>query len=376
MNVLILGGGYAGVTAALRLARRAPRHVHVTLINDGPDLVERIRLHQLAAGQPLRRHPLAGFLAGTRVRLLDGRVTDVDLTAHTARTATDTLPWDVLVLALGSRTDTSFPGVEEHAFTLDAGSTEALAARLPSAHQLSVVGGGLTAIEAVTEIAEHAPSLQVRLVTRGVLLPGFSDEARAHTRRVLARLHVTVLEHTGVQRVTATHLETSAGPLAHDVCVWSAGFRATPLPRGLDLDTNGSGQVRVDESLRAWGRDDVWVAGDLAWCPTLPFTQGCKSAGPSAAWAVDNLLGPRARPFRYSSPYFCVSLGRRDGLVQKALPDGRLLGSVTTGRTAALIKELICRFTLWQLGFERRGWASYRLFEARPSALEARSVSS
>ena len=77
------------------------------------------------------------------------------------------------------------------------------------------------------------------------------------------------------------------------------------------------------------------------------------------------MRGQATRPFRYFAPHFCVSLGRRDGFLQKALPDGRLLGPVLAkGWRAAFIKELICKSTVWQFALERRGWASYRLFEA------------
>lgn len=377
MNVLILGGGYAGLTAALRLARKSK--LQVTLVNDGAFLVERIRLHQLAAGQPLRHHAVTEVLRGTSVRFLDARITSVDLQGHTVQAGDHTLPWDHLLLALGSRTDVqSTPGAAEHALTLDAGSVTALHQRLSTAQRLTVVGGGLTALEAATELAESHPHLQVRLVTRGRLLPGFSERAVAYSREVLARLGVEVREGTAVHAVEARQLQSSAGALPFDVCLWSAGFRGPPLPSGLEgLDTTPRGALEVDESLRARGRHDVWVAGDAAHSGAYPFTQGCKSAGPSAAWAVDNLLrttrGEAPRPFRYFAPYFCVSLGRRAGFLQKALPDGRLLGGVVTGRAGALIKELICRFTVWNLGFERRGWASYGLFEAPTCAAPALS---
>src|SRR5436190_17728486 len=79
-RVVILGAGYAGLLCALRLRRRAGRHgARITLINARPDLVERIRLHQLAAGQEVPSRPLAGLLEGTGIELRVGRATAIDL---------------------------------------------------------------------------------------------------------------------------------------------------------------------------------------------------------------------------------------------------------------------------------------------------------
>ena len=78
-RIVVLGAGYAGASAAGYLARQLhPDDFEITVVNAEPDFVERMRLHQLAAGQELRHRPLAEVFAGTGIRLRVARVTAVD----------------------------------------------------------------------------------------------------------------------------------------------------------------------------------------------------------------------------------------------------------------------------------------------------------
>ncbi|MDT0323817.1 FAD-dependent oxidoreductase, partial [Streptomyces millisiae] len=113
-RIVVIGAGYAGVTAAGRLARRLRREdVAITLVNPEPDFVERVRTHQLAVGQELRPRPFNEMFAGTGVRLRLARVTAVDADRRTVSiteagttgtggaasgaTAVEELPYDTLV---------------------------------------------------------------------------------------------------------------------------------------------------------------------------------------------------------------------------------------------------------------------------------------
>ncbi|MEU8664964.1 FAD-dependent oxidoreductase, partial [Actinoplanes philippinensis] len=165
-RIVVLGAGYAGLHAAGRLARRLhPADTGITLVNAEPHFVQRIRMHQLATGQQVARRPLRDILAGTGVTLRQARVVAVDADHHTV-TCEDGLQinFDTLVYALGS-----IAAAEGHHI---AGEQSALRVRdrlraLPDGASVLVVGGGLTGIEAVTEIAESRPGLDVRIAVRG-----------------------------------------------------------------------------------------------------------------------------------------------------------------------------------------------------------------
>src|SRR5690606_16437625 len=222
-RIVILGAGYAGLLAAGRLGRRLHGDdVTVTLVNAEPDFVERVRLHQLAAGQDLPPRPLEDVLAGTGVVLRVARVTGVDVDRRAVAVTSvdgagaDELPYDTLLYALGSApADHGVPGVAEHADEL-ASRPGALRLRerlagLGAGGRVVVVGGGLTGIEAVTEIAEARPDLDVALAARGGLGDWLSAAGRRHVRRAVDRLGVTVHERTDVAAVRAGAVETGDG---------------------------------------------------------------------------------------------------------------------------------------------------------------------
>jgi NADH dehydrogenase FAD-containing subunit len=268
MRTVILGAGYAGMTAAIRLARRARGRVRVTLVNATDCFVERIRLHERAAGRLPRRRSIASLLRGTGVTLVVGQASAVDVDSRVVTVAGERLPWDRLVLALGSRPDMTTPGAREHALGLDADGAATLAARMPGlaacGGRVLVVGGGLTGLEAATELAESWPGLRVTMVTRGDAGSGFSDGARRHFGRVCARLGISVIADTSVTRVEPGCLATAREIVPFDECVWAVGFVAAPLPSGLKLARNHRGQVLVDPFLRAIDNPAIHIAGDLA----------------------------------------------------------------------------------------------------------------
>ncbi|MEU6798820.1 FAD-dependent oxidoreductase, partial [Nonomuraea wenchangensis] len=133
-RIIVLGAGYTGAIAAGRLARRLRREdVAITLVNAEPDFVERVRLHQLAAGQDLKPRPLPAMFAGTGVELRFAKVIGVDADRRTVAVAdadgAAELPYDTLVYALGSGWNAQdVPGAAEHAYEL-AGRAGALRLR-------------------------------------------------------------------------------------------------------------------------------------------------------------------------------------------------------------------------------------------------------
>ncbi|MDB4972375.1 MAG: dehydrogenase [Myxococcaceae bacterium] len=379
MHIVIVGGGYAGLACALRLARRSAGKAAITLVSGSERFVERIRLHEVAAGKGPGPRSLHALVRGTAIQLRIGWVQELDLAARTIGLGGERIAYDRLVLALGSRSDDrAVPGLREYAYTLDDTQPGWLAASLPAlaarAGHVLVVGAGLTGIETASELASVYPQLRITLATAGVLAPTSSNKARAHVRAFFARRAVTVREQLRVHRLAERTLHAQGESLPFDLCIWTAGFRAPELPRESGLATNERGQVWVDAQLRSISHPDVYVAGDLA-IQQAPrgarMPLGCKSAFPSGFHVAENLArvlrGQPERPFHYREVPYLTSLGRHDATVQ--LPSGRTL----TGRFAARLKELVCRTTMLALHFERRLGASYGMFASRPLALSATS---
>ncbi|MEV5436516.1 FAD-dependent oxidoreductase [Streptomyces sp. NPDC052682] len=378
-RIIVLGAGYTGASAAGRLARRLRREdVSITLVNAEPDFVERVRMHQLAAGQDLPRRPLAEMFAGTGVALKLARVTGVDADRRTvtvldADGTEEELPYDTLVYALGSAwNDHGVPGVAEHAHDI-AGRPGALRLRerlagLDAGQPVVVVGGGLTGVEAASEIAEARPDLDVALVAAGGLGDWLSPKGRRHLRAVFDRLGVTVHEQTEVTAVSADHVTTAGGAtIPAAVTVWTAGFAVHPLAQATTLQVGDTGQIVVDGTMRSVSHPDVYAIGDAALVMgpgDKPLRMSCASGIPTAWQAADALAArltggklPKV-PLRYFNQ--CVSLGRRDGLIQYVTADDRAVRAALTGRMAAVYKELICKGAAWGVAHPTTGLPTRR----------------
>ncbi|MFJ2962288.1 NAD(P)/FAD-dependent oxidoreductase [Streptomyces collinus] len=369
-RIVVLGAGYTGATAAGRIARRLHREdVAITLVNAEPDFVERVRMHQLATGQDLAPRPFGEMFRGTGVSLKQGKVTAVDVDRRTVTVAAldatgeaqdEELEYDTLVYALGSGwNDQGVPGTAEHAHEI-ASRPGALRLRerlagLAAGESVVVVGGGLTGIEAATEIAEARPDLAVALAARGGLGDWLSEKGAGHLRTVVDRLGITVHEHTAVTAVEAGHIATGDGTdIPAAVTVWTTGFAVHPIAQATTLEVIGTGQIVVDRTMRSVSHPDVYAIGDaaLAMGPgDKPLRMSCASGVPGAWQAADaiaaRLTGDKVPTV--SVRYFnqCISLGRKDGLIQYVTADDRAEAAALTGRLAALYKEIICKGAAW-----------------------------
>ncbi|WP_330312872.1 FAD-dependent oxidoreductase [Streptomyces sp. NBC_00523] len=377
-RIIVLGAGYAGAIAAGRVAKRLRREdVSVTLVNAEPDFVERVRMHQLAAGQALKPRPFTEMFAGTGVELKVGRVTavDVDRKAVTVGSADgeEELAYDSLVYALGSAWNTQgVPGTAEHAHEIASRPgalrlRERLAALAPGQSVL-IVGGGLTGLEAATEFAEARPDLDIALAARGGLGDWLSPSGRAHVRKVFDRLGITVHENTAVAEVGAGYATTAEGTSYQAaVTVWTTGFAVHPLAAATALETSETGQIVVDATMRSVSHPDVCAIGDAALVAgpgDKPLRMSCASGVPTAWQAADALAARLAGTKVPSTPlrYFnqCISLGRKDGLIQYVTADDRAVKAALTGRIAALYKELVCKGAAWGVANPTTGMPTRR----------------
>lgn len=362
-RIVIIGGGYAGMSSALRLARSGQAEIH--LVNPSARFVERIRLHEAASGRNLRIFMIPVLLRGKGVTFHVARATHIDWRNRQVTLSDGTrLGYDRLVYALGSQIDRTTPGANDHALSLaDMDSTSRITARLDalaSGSEVVVVGGGLTGTELIFELAERYPHLCWSMVARDAYDRGYAPAASEYFLTGMARRGITF--HTGitVQSVEADHLVTNMGDVPFVLCLWAGSFRGATLGRESGLAVNEKDQLLVDETLRSLTTPEIYVVGDSAALPASyqPYlVMGCKTAMPQGVHAAENLLaelrGETPRPLRFTYLLTCVSLGRRDGLIQFLKPNGEPAANFLTGRSAAWVKEIICRFTVISLQLER-----------------------
>lgn len=364
-HVVVIGGGYAGTMAANHLRLRAD--VDITLVNPRPQFVERIRLHQLAAGTRTATVDYATLL-GNGIQLVVDSANHIDAAVRRVQLASGaTLDYDYLIYAVGSRSATpvAVPGAADYAYCLaELEGAEKLHHALVDLHPnapITVVGGGLTGIEAAGELGEQGRS--VTLVCGGTLGPSLSGPGRRSVAKQLRKLGVNVLESATVGEVRWNSVVLRDGAvLPSAATVWTAGFDVPDLAARSGLRTDSLGRLLTDETLTSISDGRIVAAGDAAAPSNQPLRMSCQAAIPLAAQAANTVLAhisgqtPAALDQAFTGQ--CVSVGRSYGTVQLARKDDTPIRLYIGGRMAASIKELVCKGTVWGLRKEaaKPGW--------------------
>lgn len=361
VRVVIVGGGFAGVSAAQRFERLALRGVpvDVTVISDSNFLLFTPMLAEVASSALEASHisaPVRAAVAHTRFR--HGAVERIDTDRRIVALAAgpdpdETVPYDHLVLAVGSVPHfLDLPGVAEHARTMK-DLTDAMSLRehvielLERADHSSadpvereglltfvVAGGGFAGAETIAELFDlvhrvlhYFPGISpdeprfVLVHSRDRILPELSPELGAYA---LDRLRARGIEFrlgVRVAAATATDVELTDGDrIPTRTFVWTAGNRPSPLIATLDGDHARSGALVTDPSLRVCGLDGVWAVGDCAQIPDLdndgsPFPPTAQHALRQGKVVADNiaavLAGREPAEFRFATIGVLVALGHR-----------------------------------------------------------------
>ncbi|OBI18832.1 NAD(P)/FAD-dependent oxidoreductase [Mycobacterium sp. E2497] len=366
-HVVVVGGGYAGTLAANRLRQR--RDVDVTLVNPRPVFVERIRLHQLVADTGPATADYATLLADG-IRLVVDAVDRIEATDRRILLSSGReLGYDYLIYAVGSTgaAPAAVPGFADFAYPIaDLESAQRLRyalADLPLDAPVIVVGGGLTGIETAAELAERGR--QMTLVCGATLGPSLSRRGRRSVAKRLRGFGVNVLESATVTEVRWDAVVLGDGAvLPSAATVWTAGFAVPDLAARSGLSTDALGRLLTDETLTSVDNPYVVAAGDAAAPSGQPLRMSCQAAGPLGAQAADTVLSriDLTAPARLNQAFVgqCISLGRTYGTLQLAHTDDTPVNLAIGGRTAASIKEAICKGTLWAIRREAAKPGSYR----------------
>ncbi|MCV7178206.1 NAD(P)/FAD-dependent oxidoreductase [Mycolicibacterium sphagni] len=370
-RVVVIGGGYAGVIAANHLRLRPD--LQITLVNPRPEFVERIRLHQLVTGSDDATVAYADIL-GDGIALVVDAATRIDTQARQVELFSgfpdgQPLPYDYLIYAVGSGSAAAtVPGADEFAYPIaDLEEAQRLGGALAELHYgapVCVVGAGPTGIETAAELAEQGRT--VTLVCGAVLGPYLSTPGRRSVAKRLRKLGVQIVDgpQAVVTAVAADAVTLDDGrQLASHVTIWTAGFGVPDLANRSGLRTDAIGRLLTDETLTSVDDDRIVAAGDAAAPSDQPLRMSCQAAIPLGAQAANTVLARIAgeRPAVLSQAFAgqCISLGRGGATVQLARTNDVPLPLYLGGRTAATIKEAVCKGTVSFLRREARKPGSY-----------------
>lgn len=343
-NIVVIGGGFAGMWAALTAARETllqSAAVRVTLVSRDEYLTVRPRLYEVFT--EAMRAPLGPVVGPLGIELLQGEATTVDSAARRigvrlADGATQWLDFDRLVLAAGSeQRPLDVPGATEFTQNLDtfaaARAFDQHLAKLlkqpPSPGQLTfvVVGAGFTGIELASEMRRHiethsdaetARKARVILIERNPTVGTALGEAPTpFIKTALGQAGVEARPNTGIANISADAVILLDGARIEcaTVCI-TTGLRASPLGAQLNAPRDPQGRLVVDENLQVSGCPGIYAAGDLALARTDPdhfALMSCQHAVPMGKFAGYNvahdLMGSALRPYSQPNYVTCIDLG-------------------------------------------------------------------
>lgn len=324
-RIVVLGGGFAGLWAAVGAARKLdelkipPDEVAVTLVNR--DAYHAIRVRNYEADLTGIRVPLAQVLGPIGVESVEGRVRDIDVNERQVVVdvgdgPAQVLRYDRLVFALGSvLARPAIPGLAQHGFDVDtfdgAARLDAHLRRLGSHASPSdpatvvVVGAGLTGIEVASEMPDRLRALLAQHDRRATCRVILVDR-NAHVGSDMGASALPVIEQAldalGIERrlqadvvaVTASNVELSSGEsIATQTVIWTAGMRAHPLAARLPVAHDRLGRIPVDEAMRVIGVPRVFAAGDAAVAllgDGAPSVMSCQHGRPMGRYAGHNVV--------------------------------------------------------------------------------------
>ncbi len=356
-RIVILGGGVAGLSTALNLRKkfRDPKEVSIVLIDREsyhlftPNLYEvATAAEELVTLKNLKQSialPFASLLNPRRIEFVKGEVVEVDALQKTVALAGRKVPYDYLIVALGSSEEYfNIPGAKDyglplkslpHALKIKNSVEFAIESRKYEVQKpyvkIVVAGGGYTGVELAGELKglidflawKHQfprEKILVEIVEgSNMLMPGMGQRATRDAFRRLDELKISLRLLSPIVKVDARFIELLSGErMAYDVLIWTAGVRSKPLPTGINAETDKKGRVLVDEFLRINGTHNIFVVGDQAavsdfqGVPVPQSAQDALSQSAYVAYALPEIIRNR-RPHTYKPKKhgFIVSLGGR-----------------------------------------------------------------
>ncbi len=361
-KILILGGGFGGLYAALHLEKHLKNgsDIEVTLVNRENFFLFTPMLHEVAAADLDLAHIVNPFRKMLRrVNFFNGKVKSIDLQSkrvlafHGDELHHHELEYDHLVLSLGGITNFfNIPGLEDRALTmkslgdaiylrnrmvanLEEADFECFLEKRQSRLTYVVAGGGFAGVETIASMNDFLRSairfyphltedmLRIVLVHPGpVILPELGEKLGVYTQRKLTERKVEIRVNTRVSGISEGGVQLNDGNwIDSRTLVWTAGVSPNPLLQDLPCEKD-RGKLKVNGFMEVEGWQGVWALGD---CAIVPDPKTGKPCPPTAQHALrqgkvlaENILadirGGKKKKFAFSTLGLLASIGHRTGV--------------------------------------------------------------
>ncbi|NUO08126.1 MAG: NAD(P)/FAD-dependent oxidoreductase [Candidatus Brocadia sp.] len=397
-NIVVMGAGYGGITAALRLAKLFRQHpeYQIHLIDRNPYHTLKTQLHEAAVRKTEISIPIKRIIRRQNIFFHLGEATRIDPIQHVVSMEDGTLPFDYIAIALGSEVNFyNIPGLQENCFPLQTledaqqiykyisklcthAASEPVEERRRDMLRFVIGGGGLSGVEFAAELADHAAKcirsshvnpqeVEIIIVESGSRIVRRMDESFAtHIHKNLLEKGVKIIPKSKIIGRTPDTATLSSGEvLKTKTLIWTGGIRIGELARESGLKIGQSGRIIVDKFLRAEDYPFIYAIGDNALAinpitgkPVPAAAQFALQQGRLVAHNIyaDIFAGVR-KPYHPKVLGEVVSLGRHLAVGWLALP---FLKKITfVGFLGSLLKTAVQEKHVFLLRKESRNWITY-----------------
>ncbi len=308
MNILILGGGFGGVRAALDLSKKFKhkKDIKIILVDKHDAHTFYPSLYEVASVFGMKHeHPFHTRLYNTillsykeifkgakNVEIVQAEIKDINLEEKQVSTSGDSvLSFDYLIIALGSVVSTfGIPGVQEYAFKFKSiEDAVMLNDKIEELYDLAgrgtrtlpinilVGGAGFTGVELAAELSNctvhiahrHKVTQQnctsISLIEAApMMLPMVSEKERNIIRKRLTQIGVNIMENSAIEEVGPDFIKLKSGQMLNgDLIVWTAGIKAMEFLKNIkNLDLDERGRILVNNFLQIKNHQNIYAVGD------------------------------------------------------------------------------------------------------------------
>ncbi|MBY5035540.1 NAD(P)/FAD-dependent oxidoreductase [Streptococcus gallolyticus] len=356
-EIVIVGAGYAGISAAQTLAKKYKKNqdVNITLIDKNSFHTYMTELHEVAAGRvepnAIKYDLQRIFKKYPKVQLVTDKVVNIDYDKKEVVAEHNTLKFDYLLLAMGGEAnDFGTPGVKENGFTLwSIEAAERLHDHILEACQramnehdeakrralltFTVIGAGFTGIEMIGELIDWVPILAKEFkldekefslkVVEAMpnILNMVTEKEQVKARKYLEKKGVELVLADGVTSVDEHALNLASGRVIPTyTSIWTAGVKANTDAADFEIEQARAGRLVANEFMEAKGKENVYVAGDLVYFeeagkPTPQIVQAAEQTGHTAAAnIIAAISGGEKHSYKGKYDGFMVSIGSKYGV--------------------------------------------------------------
>jgi NADH dehydrogenase len=293
-KLVILGGGYGGLTIANQLLEKEiPRDTLIILIDRMPHQGLKTEYYALASGTISDYDLRVTFPVDPRIIVKYGEISDIQLAKKVVVLQdNEEVSYDWLVIGLGCVDNFhNIQGAEQYANTIQTFSATRMTYQkvndIRPYGQITIIGGGLSGVEMSAELRESRPDLNIRIMDRGQsILSAFPEKLQAFVREWFTQHDIEMKPHIRLTRLEQGVLHDEKEQFQSDVMVWTAGIQPSPLVQKLAVAKDEQGRVMLNQLHQIPQFTDVYVVGDCASLPFSPSAQAAEGQGKQIAQVI------------------------------------------------------------------------------------------